>query len=739
MKQISDILWYVVICLLFSCCKSDETDAPLEPAITLETAPELIFDQGVKESMIRFTANAAWTATVPDAVRDWCQLSQASGEAGTVNLLVVLSENETPDDRNAKITICCGTALVTVLVVQKQKDALTVTTNRLEVEQAGGIVAIEVKSNVAYNWEMAMGMDSWVTRISAEEANAGGVSRSNILNRALKTETLYFRIAPNEDTDYRTGEIIFYATETDGFSLEECVAIYQHEKSVVLIAERQQNFSDAGGWVEAEISSNTEYEYKLPDVDWIRRDAGTRGMSSHTMYFEVLPNETYDSRQADIIFYKKGDVNVADTLHVTQAQKDGLILGTKEIKVTEEGAVVEVQVKANIKTELYVDSRYDWLQEVSTQPLHTRALTEGKFYLQVDANPSYDAREATIFVQGTGNSTLREELKIVQGQQRKLTVKIEYFGQLIDQNYFEVEPESGEIDFYFDTSVDYSVEITEDWLHQPADTRALKRDYLLLEIEAYTEFNQPDRAALVILKDKDSELADTVTVVQKTKIQRTYNVATAGSLLTLISDDEKLEIRSLILTGELNGTDLHLIREMAGRTDDDKSTKGKLTELDISAAKIVGGGEAYYARWGSGAAMPNPSTYWYTYDSGTYEEYLRGIARTNVYTEGIGPNMFKWCRLQKLALPGQIRLIGEDAFNSGKFTVLTLPETVGTIGKQAFANCVLSELHLKGAVPPVLDKDAFIGVKSLTVYVPSLSISRYKAADGWKELNIVGE
>lgn len=741
MKQIVDILVFVAICLVVSCCKSEEDKTPpLEPELTLETSPELVFDTDVRESQILFYANTDWTATVPDEVLGWCQLSQTSGEAGQISLWVVLSENETPDDRNAKITIRCGTLSVNVFIVQKQKNALTVTSNRFEVAQEGATIAIEVKSNVAYAWEMAMGMESWVTPVNAQDAVTKSNPSRRVVTKALETVTLYFRIAPNENTETRRGEIVFYAPGTNGLPLEETVTIYQHEKSAVLLTAHEQYISDAGGWAKAEISSNTEYNVKLPEVDWIQRDASTRAMSTHTLYFKVLPNDTYDSRQADIIFYKKDDVKVADTLRVTQAQKEGLILGMKEVKVTEKGEIFEVEVKANVDTELYVDSRYDWLRQVSpSQSFHTRALTEGKFYLQVDANPSYDSREASVLVRGTGNSILQEELKIIQGQQRKLTVKIEYFGQLIDQNYFEVEPEGGKIDFYFDTSVDYSVEITEDWLHKPAFTRALRRNYLLLEIEPFPGFNQPDRSAMVILKDKDSELADTVTVVQKTNLQRTYNVETAGTLPNLIPDDEKYRIRSLILTGKLNGTDIYYIREMAGRIENDKSTKGKLVELDISATEIVGGGDPYYGRWGSGAMQPNPTTYWHTYDSGTYSESNRAMARTDIYIEGIGTKMFKWCHLQKMAVPRQVRLIGEEAFNGCKFTTLTLPETVQSIGKKAFINCDLSELHLKATVPPALGEEVFTNVNSLTIYVPPLAVSRYRTAEGWKVLNIVGE
>lgn len=74
-----------------------------------------------------------------------------------------------------------------------------------------------------------------------------------------------------------------------------------------------------------------------------------------------------------------------------------------------------------------------------------------------------------------------------------------------------------------------------------------------------------------------------------------------------------------------------------------------------------------------------------------------------------------------------------------EITLETSAETVESIGKNAFAYCDLSELHMKAIVPPVLGKDVFAEVEALTVYVPSLSVSQYKAAEGWRDLNIVGE
>ncbi len=77
------------------------------------------------------------------------------------------------------------------------------------------------------------------------------------------------------------------------------------------------------------------------------------------------------------------------------------------------------------------------------------------------------------------------------------------------------------------------------------------------------------------------------------QVKRTVNVATAGTLSTLISDGEKYTIDELTITGELNGTDLKLVREMVGCDYLGQQTQGKVTKLDLSGIRIVAGGEKY--------------------------------------------------------------------------------------------------------------------------------------------------
>jgi hypothetical protein len=104
--------------------------------------------------------------------------------------------------------------------------------------------------------------------------------------------------------------------------------------------------------------------------------------------------------------------------------------------------------------------------------------------------------------------------------------------------------------------------------------------------------------------------------------RRTIHVETAGTLSTLISANEKYLVEELTLSGELNGTDIHLLRNMAGVNLDNMDgeffinmraaeTCGQLSFLDLSDATIVEGGRDYY-RMQTSSAEDTWSDYHYT-------------------------------------------------------------------------------------------------------------------------------
>ena len=145
--------------------------------------------------------------------------------------------------------------------------------------------------------------------------------------------------------------------------------------------------------------------------------------------------------------------------------------------------------------------------------------------------------------------------------------------------------------------------------------------------------------------------------------QITIKLDKAGTLPDRIASSKKYKITNLKIVGEINGTDLKFIREMAGCDYDGKETDGKLSILDLSVAKIVEGGSAYYSDRDDG----------FIYTS----------------NDKLGDYVFFDCSgLTSLTLPSSVTKIGCYALsNCIGLTSLTLPSSVTEIGEHAFLNC----------------------------------------------------
>ena len=93
-----------------------------------------------------------------------------------------------------------------------------------------------------------------------------------------------------------------------------------------MLNENEYPVGDRGETIKVELRSNCEYGITMPDVSWIKEATMSRGMSSHTIYYTISPNEANESRRAKIIFYNKDNTSIADTLTVIQAQKDAVVI-----------------------------------------------------------------------------------------------------------------------------------------------------------------------------------------------------------------------------------------------------------------------------------------------------------------------------------------------------------------------------------------------------------------------------
>ena len=137
-----------------------------------------------------------------------------------------------------------------------------------------------------------------------------------------------------------------------------------------------------------------------------------------------------------------------------------------------------------------------------------------------------------------------------------------------------------------------------------------------------------------------------------TSDEMAVSTTTAGSLSTEIGNSIWKIIRSLTISGQVNGTDIRLIRKML--------KEGKLEELNLRDAKIVSGGDSYD---------------------------IYGLSKTS--ENAIGESMFYDCRnLKKIILPSSTQRIESYAFfGCSGLKQIKLPATCVTVGDYAIAFC----------------------------------------------------
>ena len=192
----------------------------------------------------------------------------------------------------------------------------------------------------------------------------------------------------------------------------------------------------------------------------------------------------------------------------------------------------------------------------------------------------------------------------------------------------------------------------------------------------------------------------------------------AGTLPDKISSTKKNKITNLKIIGDINGTDLRFIREMAGGDCYGNPTDGHLTSLDLYEANIVEGGDYYYHNverpFYCKANAIGYCAFWGC--SG-----LTSVTIPSSVTE-IGPFAFSDCRsLTSVPIPSSITKIGDNAFSGcSGLTSVTIPSSVTEIGSSAFSCCSgLTSVTIPSSVTEI-GSSAFSDCRGLTsVTVPS--------------------
>lgn len=481
MKKRFFYLFPLFILLLFvvCSCKDDNNEpTPPEPSpeITIPSSENLnpVLSQEGGTVSISFTTTADWTASLVNTrAESWITVTPSSGSKGKNEITITTTANESYDERNATVVLKCGTVSKNIVVTQKQKDALTVTSSKYEVDSKGGNISVEVKANISFEVEVKA---DWIKQTEK--------------TRALTTSNLNFTIEPNETGDKREGEIIIKSGE-----LSETIKVYQGYEDFITLTKKDFTIPEEGGNVDIEIKSTFNYEVKmLPDVvDWIT-EVQSRAVSTHTHHYTVSPNDTYDSREVKIVFYNPKDKNVADTVTISQLQKDAIVLAQNEYIMEVEGGELDFTVSANVEFKVSVSS--DWIAQITT-----RGLIDKRLKFVVKENTSDENREAVITI---SNDKLEQHIKVIQKGKNVFSIK---------QKEYTVSAVGEQIRVEVTATGKYSIQMPEvDWIAE-VTTKATVTNTHVFTIAANEGYDE--RSAEITFIDEESGVAEIVKVIQK--------------------------------------------------------------------------------------------------------------------------------------------------------------------------------------------------------------------------------
>lgn len=322
-----------VLCLLItfgSCSDDDAAEIIPNPDSEIYFTRSLDFISDSGEAILSFTTNKDWSIDVSQSGGDvsWCTVFPNKGKAGENQVLVKVTENAGFDDRNVTLILTAKELTKRIVVTQKQKDAITLTTAKFEVDKNGGEIQVEVKANVSYKVVIPEQYQSWIREGSGSgqiimDNNGHNQMHESATRTAMDRTVRKFYISKSEEYDKREGEIIFRSGE-----LEEILKVYQTGGGILLLTKNEYAVPAEGETIAIEVKSNCDFEVEEPNVGWITSNK-TRSLSTHTLYYTIASNPMNTMRKAVFLFKEKNGGNIQEKVVVRQRGQDLIVVNEK--------------------------------------------------------------------------------------------------------------------------------------------------------------------------------------------------------------------------------------------------------------------------------------------------------------------------------------------------------------------------------------------------------------------------
>lgn len=360
--------------------KPEEKDTTPVPEISVITTafPSIADAGGTLE--VTISSNVDWTVSIPEAA-DWLSANPTSGAAGEeITITFTATANEGYDKRTATVTVSGenkkGSDSEEFAISQKQKDALILSDDVIEVGYEGGTINVVLQANSDISYAIAEDAKSWIVPVQPNAAPT----------KALVESTISFSVHANAVKEAREGVITFTNAAGNETVTVKQAALPEPDPELTITPAAINEVAVAGAEVKLTLTSNMPWVVSIPDgVNWLTVSP-TQGEAGENVEVTVTiqANDANDGRTTDLTFT------------CTNAENE-----SKEvvIKVTQDGL--------NIPHDIHIGSAADLVQFATDYNAGTYTRVLDILTVTFDNDITFDAESSAAFnaTGGIGNKT----------------------------------------------------------------------------------------------------------------------------------------------------------------------------------------------------------------------------------------------------------------------------------------------------------------------------------------------
>ena len=442
---------------------------------------------------VKVTTNLEYDVIIPDDASSWLSVADTRA-VREETLTFTVAKNTSFDERSATVELkgADGKVLQSISFKQKGEEKVFDTDGEgnYVVEAIGGVVEVKVTTNLEYTVEIPAEAKAWLSIADTRTV--------------IREETLTFIVAENTLFDERSTTV-----KLKGTNGEVLQSINFRQKAVEKVFETDGEGSyiveAAGGKVEVKVTTNLEYMVEIPEeaMAWLSIADTRTVIREETLTFIVAENTLFDERSTTVKL-KSADGEVLQSICFKQKEYEGTIKVDEEYIVKAEGGELEVNLSTDIDFTISIpEEAKSWISIVETRAMHNESIV-----FNIAINEDVKERTATMnLLNAKGNNV--ESFTIRQmGADAVLEL----------QNQYSISNKGGEFEVVVTTNLNYDVEISSNatsWLSL-VQTRATRTDRLIFY--ASTNDNEEHREAIVRLLGENNEELQVINIYQRGNI-----------------------------------------------------------------------------------------------------------------------------------------------------------------------------------------------------------------------------